>query len=746
MTFSLTHADLTEKIVKIILITKNEEYLIKFWIKHHGDVFGYENLYIIDDSDSKEVLDYYHSISHLPIHFYFNQNNIETDNFINIQNQMNQIMNSVKEQCDFLIKLDTDEFIGIYDDLNNDILIDREMIRSTFNNLKINGGQYKTKYIWSQPCELKINPLDYIYFIDTGEANKNHKSFFYSKSFLSTDLGSHHGAVLEPYNSIINYTNIMIIHYHNQCFNSFIENSKKACITHNYIKKNDNKETQIDKLKKYVDSNQIVCSLHKLRYYYRYLTDPSYENEYYNSFKLKPNKLVFDKLCKSFTSFKNDKCIIITTINDPTNQVLYYSKIENWDLIIVGDSKTNNTLYKNINCIYLGLEEQKTLFPTLYDKIPLKSYTRKMFGYLYAIKHKYKVIYDTDDDNKYIENLDSFQNNFKTLNDIDFQSNDIKCENIWIYDEERINKSKSNLKEIITHFTFDKTNNNLFLKSIPEYKSNNEIFHASCKSGIFRKERVCSKKGFVNLYKIYTKENIWPRGIPPSHPSINELPELQDRQINMECVVIQGLVNNDPDVDAYYRININSDSFYFEQNQEFDVILDKYSVCPFNTQNTFWTDPTMFYAMYLPVSVTFRYTDILRGFVALYQLWKNNKTIKFTFPTAIQERNPHDLNKDLESEIPMYQTAELVIQLLNNNKDATLQQIYLILFEHGIVDEKELDTLQEWISLINEFKEPQLDINFYRNYYPDLKHLSNEQLIGHWHSHGKSEGRICRPL
>jgi len=111
----------------------------------------------------------------------------------------------------------------------------------------------------------------------------------------------------------------------------------------------------------------------------------------------------------------------------------------------------------------------------------------------------------------------------------------------------------------------------------------------------------------------------------------------------------------------------------------------------------------MFYAMYLPVTVSFRYTDILRGFVALYQLWKNNKTIKFTFPTTIQERNAHDLNKDYESELSMYNTAEMVIELLNNNKNATLQEMYIILEKNNIVDKTELDVLNEWMNIINDF-------------------------------------------
>lgn len=400
--------------------------------------------------------------------------------------------------------------------------------------------------------------------------------------------------------------------------------------------------------------------------------------------------------------FINKKCIIITTINKPSEQLISYTKQKGWDLIVVGDSKTENELYDNINCIYLGLSKQKELFPTIYDKIPLKSYTRKMFGYLYAIKYKYEIIYDTDDDNKYLYSLDSYQNNFTILDNIDFPGYDIKKINIDSFDSIRINNESNNT--IATGYTYHKKTGNLFLKDHNISKNCNATPHKECTSGFFRYNVICEDIGFVNLYKNYTDENIWPRGIPPGHKSINITPTIKNIKIDLQVSVVQGLVNNDPDVDAYYRINIKNTPFNFEKDPGYDIILNKYSVCPFNTQNTFWNDSSMFYAMYLPVSVTFRYTDILRGFIALYQLWKNNKTIKFTFPTAIQDRNEHDLNKDYESEEPMYNTVEKVIELLNENKNATIQEVYKILLQNNIVTIQELDTLNEWIALVNLYQ------------------------------------------
>jgi len=432
----------------------------------------------------------------------------------------------------------------------------------------------------------------------------------------------------------------------------------------------------------------------ELGYYIKYWQE--HERASYYKKKYLQSGLTIDDFYKNLLDFKR-RCIIITTINKPSNQIISYTNQLGWDLIIVGDSKTDGSLYKNLNCVYLGLDEQMSQFPTLFDKIPLNSYTRKMFGYLYAMKYKYDIIYDTDDDNKYMYDLDMFDKHITQFNNMDSPGEFTD----WMYCE---CDPKQFMQRLLLYnagsYTYDKNLGLLYLK-----KKQTEYYYQDNRvSGSMRDIKYSSTSGFVNIYKLFTDKNIWPRGIPPGHQSINITPSITETPANMDICVIQGLVNNDPDVDAHYRLNINNEPFNFEKDMGYDIVMDKYSVCPFNTQNTFWTDKTMFYAMYLPVSVTFRYTDILRGFVALYQFWKNNKTIKFTFPTAIQDRNEHDLSKDYESEVPMYETAEKVIELLNENKDATLKDIYNILWKNNIVSETELDTLTEWSRLVEQYE------------------------------------------
>lgn len=59
--------------------------------------------------------------------------------------------------------------------------------------------------------------------------------------------------------------------------------------------------------------------------------------------------------------------------------------------------------------------------------------------------------------------------------------------------------------------------------------------------------------GFVNVYKYFTKDNIWPRGFPLDKIK-RETPALRPLSEGFRVGVWQGLADNDPDVDAIYRL------------------------------------------------------------------------------------------------------------------------------------------------------------------------------------------------
>ena len=161
--------------------------------------------------------------------------------------------------------------------------------------------------------------------------------------------------------------------------------------------------------------------------------------------------------------------------------------------------------------------------------------------------------------------------------------------------------------------------------------------------------------GWVNIYHHFSDQPIWPRGLPLRNinDSRDKL-QWQKEKINQRIGIWQGLADEDPDVDAIYRLTSNTPCIF--QKKE-PVVLEKGTVCPFNSQNTA-IQKELFPLLFLPSFVTFRFTDILRGIIAQPILWQHDYRLGFTEATVVQKRNEHDYFKDFESEVPMYLHTE----------------------------------------------------------------------------------------
>jgi hypothetical protein len=217
----------------------------------------------------------------------------------------------------------------------------------------------------------------------------------------------------------------------------------------------------------------------------------------------------------------------------------------------------------------------------------------------------------------------------------------------------------------------------------------------------------CSEEnfGFVNVYSLFTKQHIWPRGLPLKYiKKVNPL--LKGGNINKKTIAIgvwQGLADDDPDVDAIYRL-IDNSSCFFEKRAP--VVLGKGTICPYNSQNSA-TRKELFPLLYLPSTVTFRFTDILRSLVAQPIMWLYDYQLGFTHATVIQERNPHDYSKDFISEIPCFIQSENVVDIVLSSISASKDikdnffQAYLSLSRNNIVTEKELPLVESWLKDIS---------------------------------------------
>ena len=213
--------------------------------------------------------------------------------------------------------------------------------------------------------------------------------------------------------------------------------------------------------------------------------------------------------------------------------------------------------------------------------------------------------------------------------------------------------------------------------------------------------RIGDKNKWINVFKYFTNNSyIWPRGFPLSQ--IKQEPQYSIEETMSYPSIVNGLVENDPDVDALFRLICNhGDSIKWNPNQQ--VVVDPKNMCLFNTQNTFWVDPSIFEIMFIPCSVSFRYCDILRSIIAHVILKKLNKSMMYTSPNVIQNRNEHNLMSDFKSEIEMYLHNETILEFIEKNTESaltlkdTIIQIYSNLLEKKVIQSTDVDLIKIWL-------------------------------------------------
>lgn len=207
-----------------------------------------------------------------------------------------------------------------------------------------------------------------------------------------------------------------------------------------------------------------------------------------------------------------------------------------------------------------------------------------------------------------------------------------------------------------------------------------------------------SSKRFLNVYRYFTDDHIWPRGYPIDEVLINNSHQLTT---NSRCKigVWQSVVNGDPDVDAIYRLVIGKPVKFGNKSP---VAVAKGNYAPFNSQATTWFKK-VFPLMYLPATVSFRFTDILRGYIAQRIMWGSDFYVGWCSPTVYQVRNKHNLLKDFHDEIECYTLIKKLVQIIDSVilEGDFYQKIYKIyneLTNKNVIKTEELELIKLWIN------------------------------------------------
>ena len=143
-------------------------------------------------------------------------------------------------------------------------------------------------------------------------------------------------------------------------------------------------------------------------------------------------------------------------------------------------------------------------------------------------------------------------------------------------------------------------------------------------------------------------------------------------------------------------------------NNGLSFCLDRSIFAPTNSQSTLFSKKA-FPLLYLPITVSFRFTDILRGVVLKRIADLNNLKLGFKSPIAYQERNIHDYMKDFHSETSMFLNIKKANKILSSLVGSgsiiyDLLNAYKKLYEINIVGDDEISSCEAWINDLNNLK------------------------------------------
>lgn len=280
------------KILKVVLMTKNEWPLLKAWVLYHAHLLGAHNLYILDASDQPEVLDFLRQVkTRLGVNVFRS-----TASLNEMEGEIHAVLHSVRFSCDYVAKVDTDEFIAL-------TVPDRAApgkltytpygVQQYLNNLTWDGRRLKWGYyadgVSSKGCTPEDMPTDTVEY--SRPQLSNLKILIPSWTYAGMDLGAHRGTVDPPYHAggVVD-TMLGMAHLHNACYESVVANNRKALLSHGYINADDSKEVQLEKCNGLTE-RAMKCrmpSCHKILDYLAHLKDPiahraAYESRTFNA-------------------------------------------------------------------------------------------------------------------------------------------------------------------------------------------------------------------------------------------------------------------------------------------------------------------------------------------------------------------------------------------------------------------------------------------------------------------------------
>ena len=397
-------------------------------------------------------------------------------------------------------------------------------------------------------------------------------------------------------------------------------------------------------------------------------TGQGFSGEVTNTFKGKRQFTNFELKRPPTDNAKDPNCkkwAVVTTIFEVSEAVRRQVRLQRWCLVVVADEKSMknyNTRWTkgegNGAVVYLTPEEQKALKTPLVDALPWNHFGRKNVGYVYAIQHGAKVIWDFDDDNM-----------------LKFWMSGAAPPGAPSLDTSVPNKE--NCADDHMEVLLPKDHN------WPTYNP------------------------YPTLGAPYLPS--WPRGLPLDDIKVASSFNTTLEKVTINCSeigVLQSLADYQPDVDAIFRFT-QPIPFWFKRNNETRHLLVPSGVMtPYNAQATLHFS-SGFFGLFLPVTVNSRVSDIWRSYFTQRLFWDVGLRLGFAArPLVVQDRNGHSYINDLAGENDLYLKGKELIQFLGKWKGSgqtimeRTEELWIALYERDYIAEEDVKLVQLWLQFL----------------------------------------------
>ena len=358
-----------------------------------------------------------------------------------------------------------------------------------------------------------------------------------------------------------------------------------------------------------------------------------------------------------------ERWAVATTIMEPSEGVRRQVRLEDWCLVVVSDLKGQKTYDTgwtkgegNKAVVYLDSEAQKAMKSSFVGALPWNHFGRKNIGYLYALSHGASVIWDFDDDN-YLK--------------------------FWIPGAAPL--GAPSIDDAVTAMESSET--------------------------IDAREPEHHAMPVYNPYPVLGAPSLpsWPRGIPLDCIKDTECSDtpLKDVSVHSKSIgVLQSLADYQPDVDAIYRITMPIPIWFTRSKETKPIIIPNGVLTPYNAQATLHFKLS-FFALFLPVTINSRVSDIWRSYIAERLFWDVGLRVGFfARPLVVQDRNDHSNLADLNAEEHLYMRSVQLVELLGEwkGKGSTIvermEELYIVLYEHEYIELSDVELLQHWLQAL----------------------------------------------